>query len=73
MAEFKLLYRASENDFSVAKFHKNCDNKSDTLIIAKTEFGRVVGAYTPLKWNSNAANYVNDVDRKTFLFSLSNK
>lgn len=67
------MYRASENNFSIAKFHQNCDNKSDTLVIAKTEFGRIVGGYTPLKWNSNAANYGNDVERKTFLFSLSLK
>ena len=29
----KLLYRASENDFLVSKFHEKCDNIPFTLIL----------------------------------------
>lgn len=31
-----LLYRASENGFSVAEFHKRCDNVGDTITILET-------------------------------------
>ena len=47
---FKLLYRASENDFKAAVFHKKCDNIPNTFTMAKTEFGRILGGFTPLTW-----------------------
>lgn len=59
VAEFKLLYRASENNFSASKFHQICDGKGDTMIVAKTEFGKIIGAFSPLRWNSTS-NYVQD-------------
>lgn len=31
-----LLYRATENNFSAAAFHKKCDGMSNTVMIAKT-------------------------------------
>lgn len=31
-----LLYRASENNFSVAEFHARCDDKPNTLLLAKS-------------------------------------
>ena len=69
VAEFKLLYRASENNFSCHKFHQECDGKENTLVVAKTEFGKVIGGFTPLRWNTTS-NYVQDYERKSFLFSV---
>ena len=31
--ELQLLYRGSENEFSVQKFHEKCDGKEDTITI----------------------------------------
>jgi hypothetical protein len=69
IAEFKLLYRASENNFSCFKFHQNCDGKENTLVVAKTEFGKVIGGYTPYAWNTST-NYVIDNEKRCFLFSV---
>ena len=68
---FKLLYRASENGYQVATFHAKCDNIPNTLVIARTEFGNIIGGFTQLPWNMSHA-YGNDTERKTFLYSLTN-
>ena len=50
--ELVLLYRASENNFSAATFHKKCGDRPNTLTIVKTEFGKTVAAFTPYAWHS---------------------
>jgi hypothetical protein len=35
--ELKRIFRASEHDFSIAKFHELCDNKGPTLFVGKSE------------------------------------
>ena len=47
---FKLLYRATDNDFSAQKFHDSCDYKPDTLVVVRTIRGSVLAGYTPLQW-----------------------
>lgn len=70
--ETKLLYRASDNDFGVKKFHQKCDGIADTVTVVWTEFGRKVGGYTPLKWSSpQAGGFVADNSMESFIFSLS--
>jgi hypothetical protein len=46
----KLLYRATENNYKIDKFHEKCDNIPHTLTICETIDGKVVGGYTPLVW-----------------------
>lgn len=50
--QVKLLYRASDNDFDVRKFHKKCDGVANTLTVVWTEFDKKIGGFTPLKWSS---------------------
>jgi hypothetical protein len=68
----KLLYRASENSYSAARFHQMCDGKKNTLVIALTEYGKIVGGFNPFAWASNG-QYNRDNNRETFLFSVSLK
>lgn len=35
-SDVKLLYRASENDFLVSKFHEKCDGVGNTLTMVLT-------------------------------------
>jgi len=71
----KLLYRASENDFDVKKFHEKYDGVADTLTLVETEFNKKIGGYTPLKWNSPASGVfcipLSDESMTSFLFSLT--
>lgn len=68
----ELLYRASENDFSAAVFHQKCDKISNTLTIARTEFGKTIAGFTHYTWNS-ADGYLSHSERKAFLLSLDLK
>ena len=49
---FQLLFRASDHNFEAAKFHQNCDKIPNTLTIAKTEFGKIIGGFTTLEWEA---------------------
>ena len=68
-----LLYRASEEGFSVAKFHQLCDNHPNTVVLVRTQFNKVIGGYTPLVWKSTTGTMHADVSRQSFLFSLTLK
>ena len=65
--EFKLLYRASENQYSVSKFHKLCNGHSPTLTIIHNDWGNVFGGYTTVPWTSN---YTLSSDNNAFLFVI---
>ena len=69
----KLLYRASENNFQVDKFHEKCDNIAHTLTLCETVHGKVIGGYTPLVWDlSKSGQKLKDESGSSFIFSLSN-
>ena len=48
----RLLYRASDHQFDIKNFHEKCDGISNTLTLIWTEFGKKIGGFTPLDWNS---------------------
>ena len=50
-SDFKLLYRASEHNFSGEVFHEKCDEVADTLTLVYTEFGKTIAGYSRYKWN----------------------
>ncbi|KAJ3125720.1 hypothetical protein HK100_010630 [Physocladia obscura] len=49
----KLLYRASDSQFSVTDFHTKCDGKINTLTFILLENGSVVGAFADAAWSSS--------------------
>jgi hypothetical protein len=68
----QLVYRASKQNFSAKAFHQVCDGKKNTLTIAKTEFGNLVGGFCAVPWRSPANwEYEEDPSNQTFIFSLS--
>ena len=66
----KLLFRASEHEFSAAKFHEKCDNKPHTLTLMRNEFGKTIGGYTPVCWNAVRSGYAPDPSLASFLLSV---
>lgn len=67
-----LIMKASRDGFSAGVFKKKCHKKGPTLVVALTSHDKLIGGFTPLAWNSGDFNYVADVNKKTFLFSLTN-
>ena len=49
--KWKLLYRASEHNYTSKSFHDYCDNKGPTLIVIKSSGGWIFGGYTTQSWN----------------------
>ena len=68
-----LLYKASEHDFSMEKFHNNVDGKLGTITIAKCENNQFIGGYTPVGWkiSGDEVNWVSDFSLMGFIFSIS--
>ncbi len=48
--KLKLIYRATENGWYQADFRALCEGKAPTVVLAKTDKGRICGGYTSLKW-----------------------
>ena len=46
----KLIHRGSTDGGTPTDFHRNCDNKGPTIILAKSLEGRVFGGYTSVAW-----------------------
>ena len=67
----KLLFRASQNNFSAGNFHNACNGHGQTITFCENTYGKKFGGYTPLAWNSNGTYYA-DSTYKSFTFSLSN-
>ncbi len=72
-SKFKLLYRASENNFSAKQFHLKCDDIKDTMVLLRTEFGKVIGGYTSMTWNASKKHWAPDKSGSSFIFSVSLK
>ena len=49
--EWKLLYRASEHEYTAESFHEYCDDKGPTLIVIKSSGGWIFGGYTTQSWS----------------------
>ncbi|KAK8789850.1 hypothetical protein WA158_006630 [Blastocystis sp. Blastoise] len=71
--KWKLLFRASERNYSASEFHRFCDNKGETVTIIKhighNNHINIFGGYTDQNWaGSDYKPY-----SKEFLFSLNNE
>jgi hypothetical protein len=52
--ELERIFRASDNEWSIAKFHQACDKLgSPTLLVAKSEHQRTFGAYLSIDWDGD--------------------
>ncbi|KAK8809800.1 hypothetical protein WA158_000743 [Blastocystis sp. Blastoise] len=81
--KWELLYRCSDENRSVKKWHEKCDEKESLVIIqGKDEYGQsyIFGGYTSVGWGKNHRDMENPLrggtgfraDSKAFLFSLTN-
>ncbi|KAK8809610.1 hypothetical protein WA158_000553 [Blastocystis sp. Blastoise] len=73
--KWKLLFRASEHNYSRKAFHKYCDNQGETVILIKhighNNHINIFGGYTDQSWESGL--YEGKPASKEFLFTLSNE
>ena len=66
----KLIFQATKNGFKANDFHRICDGKPRTLLIAKSNYGNIYGGYASVPWQSvNKGEYIQDPH--AFLYSLT--
>ena len=68
--EAKMLYRGTRDGFDGKNFHKRCDNKGSTLIIARSDHNRVFGAFTDIPWTSPKQRKQVEGKGNSFLFTI---
>ncbi len=67
----KLLYRGSSHQFSKQSFVQKCHFKGATLIVIKTDNGRLFGGFTNQSWGSGPGSYdYYSEDGGSWLFSF---
>ena len=49
--EWRLLFRASENEYSSREFHRKCDGQGPTVTLVKAATGKMAAAYAGVSWN----------------------
>ena len=76
LKSLRLIFRASQHNFSAAEFHRHCDEVPHTLVLVRSEAGKTFGGYTPLKWRSNDKTFGEwgeDESGQSFLFSVDKR
>lgn len=69
--KFNLLYRASRDGNTIAKFHEKTDNKGANIFVAKIRgTDKVIGGYSPFDWRESYpdGNWKSTAD--SFIFSF---
>ena len=69
--QLKLLFKASQHQFSAAKFHQLCDGIPNLLVLVKTEFGKVIGGFNSMGWKDSSGQWAADTGKKCFIFSVT--
>ena len=64
-----LIYSARLDGDDAQTFHKLCDNMGPTLVIIKSNNGKIFGGFTRENWAGNGYKY----DKDAFLFSLEKR
>ena len=72
ISKFDLLFRASENNHAVDKFHSLCDDKGATITIIQSNHGNIFGGYTSKSWASSRG-YIRDENAFLFLIKTNRK
>jgi len=67
--QLQLIYRGSVDGFGAHNFHKQCNNKGETLTVIKSTGGYLFGGYTPIIWQSKGGFAW---DQRSFVFTLTN-
>jgi hypothetical protein len=67
--KWRLIYRASRDGFRAVDFHRNCDDKPNTLTLIKTTTASVLGGFTSQPWSSGE-RFMRDT--VSLIFSLIN-
>jgi hypothetical protein len=63
----KLLFRATRDGNTIAKFHELCDDKGPLLVLFVTRKDILCGGFSSISWKSKGGH---TVDPKCFIYSL---
>ena len=55
--KIELVFKASSNAFKTQKYIQQCEYLTNTIIIAKTTKGKIIGGYTPLSFKPPGRNW----------------
>ncbi|GBB89327.1 hypothetical protein RclHR1_00160043 [Rhizophagus clarus] len=68
--KFNLILRGSRDGFDPKTFHKKCDYKGATIVIAIIKgLNQIIGGYNPLDWSGNHGHKSSS---NSFIFSFQN-
>ena len=67
-----LLYRGTKDGDRTETCHRLCDNKTNVIIIIKSDNGYIFGGFCKIGFKTNA-NYEYKIDNNCFLFSINLK
>ncbi len=70
----RLLFKASRDGYSAEAFKSKCERKANTVTVARTNHGKLIGGFTTIAWETPTEGshvYEEDESETSFLFSLT--
>ena len=72
--KINLIYETKKQTFSGSEFHKICDGKGPTLIIAKAKTEYIFGGYTGISWGTGGFDATDPKNKyRSFIFSVTHQ
>lgn len=47
------MFRGSYDRWNVGQFHQKCDGMANTITLILTAYGKIIGGFTSLPWDSS--------------------
>mgnify|MGYP002626377966 CR=1 FL=1 len=70
ISNIEKIYQATVDGDSTANFHAKCVGHSNTLIIIKSTYNKIFGAFTSLAYHSLSGQYYYDTNAFIFLLII---
>lgn len=69
-ASWSVIFHSSAHGCNSGEFHRRCDGKAPTLMVARLKDGLIIGGFTVIPWQSTSGDTFT-ADTAAFLFSLT--
>ena len=65
---YKKIYTSTTDGFNLNTFHEKCKNHKHTIIISKSNFGKILGGYLPMQWKNNGGTQITGGESFVFFY-----
>jgi hypothetical protein len=65
---YKIIYSSIIDGFDQNLFQKKCKSHTHTICISRSNFGKILGAYSPMQWKNDGHERVTGGESFVFFY-----